>query len=63
MFIVSVYDLQSENVQEVTRYSYYRLPEAINDYIALTESYNPDRYGVLLYTDNGRIIHGFGEEV
>ena len=63
MFIVSVYDLQSENVQEVTRYNYHRLPEAINDYVAFAESYNPDRYGVLLYTDNGNIIFGFGEEV
>ena len=62
MFIVSVYDLENQ-AKEVVHYNRTHLQDAINDYVAFAESYNPNRYGVLLYTDNGNIIFGFGEEV
>lgn len=62
MFIVSVYDL-AHDAKEVLHYGIYHFADALKKYIAFSESFNPEHYGVLLYSDNGDIIYGFGEEV
>lgn len=59
MFIVSVYDLREAPGKEVVHYNYQNFQKATEDYLALSESYDPEIYGVLLYTGNGDIVLGF----
>jgi hypothetical protein len=63
MFIVSVYDLRTASAQEVAHWAHNDFSTAINDYFAFAESFNPEHYGVLLYTGKGDIIFGFEEEL
>ena len=70
MFIVSVYDLSDTHAKEVARKEMNDFTDALRAYArALTLWRDPIddddlcAYDVMLFTNNGNIVYGFGEKV
>lgn len=59
MFVVSVYSFLDKEGNCVHYYEFTNVFDALNCYYSCLEKYSKEEYGVLMYTSNGNIIHGF----
>lgn len=64
MFVISAYDLHTG--EEVFHQEFERIESALTAYQLAVLHYRnyctDDCFGVLLYTESGSIVYGFGEE-